>query len=54
MNEKDAILVVEDEEIMRESLIAWFSGSGHTVHGVVDGDWKIVRLPAALAERLRG
>jgi len=35
---KEAILVVEDEEIMRESLIAWFAGEGHSVDGVGDGD----------------
>ena len=36
--DKETILVVEDEEIMRESLIAWFSGEGHTVDGASDGN----------------
>ena len=36
--DKETILVVEDEEIMRESLIAWFSSEGHTVDGASDGD----------------
>lgn len=35
---KEAILIVEDEEIMRDSLIAWLSGEGHTVDGARDGD----------------
>ncbi len=34
----ESILVVEDEAILRESLIAWFSGEGHTVHGAGDGE----------------
>jgi len=36
--DKEAILVVEDEDIMRDSLVAWLSAEGHTVHGVGDGD----------------
>lgn len=35
--DKEAILIVEDEEIMRDSLIAWLSGEGHTVDGARDG-----------------
>jgi CheY-like chemotaxis protein len=36
--DKEAILIVEDEEIMRNSLMTWLSAEGHTVHGVGDGD----------------
>jgi CheY-like chemotaxis protein len=36
--DKEAILIVEDEEIMRDSLVAWFSAEGHRVDGVGDGD----------------
>jgi CheY-like chemotaxis protein len=32
--DKEAILVVEDEDIMRDSLVAWLSAEGHTAHGV--------------------
>jgi CheY-like chemotaxis protein len=32
------LLVVEDEEIMRDSLVDWFSSEGRTVHAAVDGE----------------
>jgi DNA-binding NtrC family response regulator len=35
---KDSILVVEDEDIMRESLVDWFSGEDHQVDAASDGD----------------
>ena len=35
---KESILVVEDEDIMRESLVDWFSSEGHKVDGTSDGD----------------
>jgi CheY-like chemotaxis protein len=35
---KEAILVVEDEAIMRDSLVDWFSSAGHTVDAADDGD----------------
>jgi CheY-like chemotaxis protein len=36
--EKESILVVEDEEIMRESLVDWFSSEDHKVDAAGDGD----------------
>jgi len=33
-----SILVVEDEDIMRESLVDWFASEGRTVHAAIDGD----------------
>jgi CheY-like chemotaxis protein len=36
--EKESILVVEDEDIMRESLVDWFSSEDHKVDAVGDGD----------------
>ncbi|UCD85290.1 MAG: response regulator [Deltaproteobacteria bacterium] len=36
--EKENILVVEDEDIMREALVDWFSGEGHKVDAAMDGD----------------
>ena len=41
---KESILVVEDEEIMRESLVDWFSGEGHTVDAASDGEEALVRF----------
>jgi CheY-like chemotaxis protein len=35
---KESILVVEDEEIMRESLVDWFSSEDHRVDAAGDGD----------------
>jgi CheY-like chemotaxis protein len=35
---KESILVVEDEEIMRESLVDWFSSEDHKVDAAGDGD----------------
>jgi CheY-like chemotaxis protein len=35
---EQSILVVEDEEIMRDSLVDWFSSEGRTVHAAVDGE----------------
>ena len=34
----ESILVVEDEDIMRESLVDWFSSEDHKVDGASDGD----------------
>jgi len=36
--EKESILVVEDEDIMRESLVDWFSSEEHKVDAVDDGE----------------
>ncbi len=36
--DKESILVVEDEDIMREALVDWFSGEGHKVDSAMDGD----------------
>jgi CheY-like chemotaxis protein len=36
--EKESILVVEDEDIMRESLVDWFSSEDHKVEAAGDGD----------------
>lgn len=36
--EKESILVVEDEDIMRESLVDWFSSEDHKVDAAGDGD----------------
>ena len=35
---KESILVVEDEEIMRESLVDWFTSEDHKVDAAGDGD----------------
>jgi CheY-like chemotaxis protein len=35
---KESILVVEDEDIMRESLVDWFSSEDHKVDAAGDGD----------------
>ncbi|MHC4559814.1 MAG: sigma-54-dependent transcriptional regulator [Planctomycetota bacterium] len=35
---KESILVVEDEDIMRESLVDWFSSEDHKVDAASDGD----------------
>jgi len=35
---KESILVVEDEEIMRDSLVDWFSSEEHEVASASDGD----------------
>ena len=35
---KESILVVEDEDIMRESLVDWFSSEDHQVDAASDGD----------------
>jgi CheY-like chemotaxis protein len=37
-NENETILVVEDEDIMRESLVDWFSSEDHKVDAASDGD----------------
>ena len=36
--EKESILVVEDEDIMRESLVDWFSSEDHKVDAAGDGE----------------
>lgn len=36
--EKETMLVVEDEDIMREALVDYFSGEGHKVDTAPDGD----------------
>jgi len=36
--DKESILVVEDEDIMRESLVDWFSSEDHKVDAARDGD----------------
>jgi CheY-like chemotaxis protein len=36
--EKESILVVEDEDIMRESLVDWFSSEDHKVDAASDGE----------------
>jgi CheY-like chemotaxis protein len=41
---KESILVVEDEEIMRDSLVDWFSGEGHSVDAAGDGEEALVRF----------
>jgi len=35
---KESILVVEDEDIMRESLVDWFSSEDHKIDAAGDGD----------------
>lgn len=35
---KESILVVEDEDIMRESLVDWFSSEDHRISAAADGD----------------
>lgn len=35
---KESILVVEDEDIMRESLVDWFSSEDHKVDAAADGE----------------
>jgi CheY-like chemotaxis protein len=35
---KESILVVEDEEIMRESLVDWFASEDHKIDAASDGD----------------
>ena len=35
---KETMLVVEDEDIMREALVDYFAGEGHTVDTAQDGD----------------
>ena len=35
---KESILVVEDEDIMRESLVDWFSSEGYNIDSIGDGD----------------
>ena len=35
---KESILVVEDEDIMRESLVDWFSSEDHKIDAASDGD----------------
>ena len=35
---KETMLVVEDEDIMREALVDYFAGEGHTVDTAPDGD----------------
>jgi len=43
MNEQ-SLLVVEDEEIMRDSLVDWFSSEGRTVHAAVDGEEALAKF----------
>jgi CheY-like chemotaxis protein len=35
---KESILVVEDEDVMRESLVDWFSSEDHKIDAASDGD----------------
>ncbi len=35
---KESILVVEDEDIMRESLVDWFSNEDHKIDAAIDAD----------------
>jgi DNA-binding NtrC family response regulator len=45
-NEKTRILVVDDEEIVRESLAGWLRKDGYTVASAVDGSHALERLRA--------
>jgi CheY-like chemotaxis protein len=36
--DKESILVVEDEDILRESLVDWFSSEEHKIDAAADGD----------------
>lgn len=42
--EKESILVVEDEDIMRESLVDWFSSEGHAVDAAEDGETALEKV----------
>ena len=42
--EKQKMLVVEDEDIMREALFDYFSDSGHTVDTAPGGGKKIKKI----------
>ena len=44
--EKESILVVEDEDIMRDSLVDWFSSEGHTVDAAEDGETALEKVAA--------
>jgi CheY-like chemotaxis protein len=44
--EKESILVVEDEDILRESLVEWFASEDHKVDGAADGDQALERFRA--------
>ncbi|MFP4082657.1 MAG: response regulator [Candidatus Aminicenantes bacterium] len=41
---KESMLVVEDEDIMREALVDYFSGGGHKVDTANDGDNALTKL----------
>jgi len=41
---KENLLVVEDEEIMREALVDYFSDVGHKVDTANDGDKSLEKL----------
>ena len=41
---KESVLVVEDEDIMREALVDYFSGEGHQVETASDGDNALAKL----------
>ena len=41
---KESILVVEDEDIMRESLVDWFSSEDHKVDAAADGEKELKRF----------
>ncbi len=40
------ILIVDDEEIVRESLLAWLEKDGYTIEAVVDGASAVARIAA--------
>jgi DNA-binding NtrC family response regulator len=44
MNSKGAILVVEDQDSARESLVELLAGEGYEVHGAVDGNEAIAKV----------
>ena len=42
--DRTRILIVDDEEIVRESLSAWLEKDGYSVHAASDGDAAIERI----------
>jgi CheY-like chemotaxis protein len=44
MGNSASILVVEDEDIMREALVDWFSSQGHRVAGVENGTLALEKI----------
>ena len=48
-NERVRILVVDDEEIVRESLAGWLDKDGYTVEKAADGPSALARLEAGPA-----